>query len=224
MHAGIFLPGQDSGTGHALHLLKRKGKKTMRDKETEKFERVGRSYILLVLAAGIILPLVASLIMCIVMGEIRVDLVLAMSLIFGIMIWIIMLMMIAWGNFSSLFVKKTAKEVDSLPYRFDSSFQGRGGILYIDMTNGMIGFISSYNPFKIQIFNASRIDRIETIASAMTGIRFVFYLDGKKISMPTLLTNRVVSTKSGIGAEAVSKADAFVEILKAAKARAEGRM
>lgn len=44
----------------------------MRDKETEKFERVGRSYILLVLAAGIILPLVASLIMCIVMGEIRV--------------------------------------------------------------------------------------------------------------------------------------------------------
>lgn len=42
--------------------------------------------------------------------------------------------------------------------------------------------------------------------------------------MPTLLTNRVVSTKSGIGAEAVSKADAFVEILKAAKARAEGRM
>ena len=81
----------------------------MRDKETEKFERVGRSYILLVLAAGIILPLVASLIMCIVMGEIRVDLVLAMSLIFGIMIWIIMLMMIAWGNFSGLFVKKTAK-------------------------------------------------------------------------------------------------------------------
>lgn len=45
------------------------------------------------------------------------DLVLAMSLIFGIMIWIIMLMMIAWGNFSSLFVKKTAKEVDSLPYQ-----------------------------------------------------------------------------------------------------------
>ena len=101
----------------------------MRDKETEKFERVGRSYILLVLAAGIILPLVASLIMCIVMGEIRVDLVLAMALIFGIMIWIIMLMMIAWGNFSSLFVKKTAKEVDTLPYLIDRSFQGRVGIL-----------------------------------------------------------------------------------------------
>lgn len=212
------------GIRHTLLFTEDERKKTMRDKETLKFERVGASYILLVLAIGIILPLTASLIICIVMGGVRVDALLAMALVFGFMIWIILLMSIAWGNFSRLFIKKTAKEVDKLPYRFDSSFQGRGGNLYIDMTNGMIGFISAYNPFKLQIFNASRIERIETIASAMTGIRFIFYLDGKKISMPTLLTNRVVSTKSGIGAEAVSKADAFVEILKAAKARAEGRM
>ncbi len=50
--------------------------------------------------------------------------------------------------------------------------------------------------------------------------RFVFYLDGKKITMPTLLTNKIVSTKSGIGAEAVSKADTFVELLLAARAAA----
>ena len=56
----------------------------------------------------------------------------------------------------------------------------------------------------------------------MSGVRFVFTLDGKKITMPTLLSNRVVSLKSGIGAEAVSKADTYVELLLAAKARAEG--
>ena len=50
-----------------------------------------------------------------------------------------------------------------------------------------------------------------------------FYIDGKKVSMPTLLTNKVVSTKTGIGAEAVSKADAFVELLQAAKSQAGGR-
>ncbi len=88
----------------------------------------------------------------------------------------------------------------------------------------MIGFISAYNPTKLQIFSASRVGGAKTVASAMTGIRFVFYLDGKKISMPTLLTNRVVSTKSGIGAEAVSKADTFVELLLTAKARAEGKL
>ena len=48
----------------------------------------------------------------------------------------------------------------------------------------------------------------------------MFYLDGKKITMPTLLTNKIVSTKSGIGAEAVSKADTFVELLLAARAAA----
>lgn len=96
-------------------------------------------------------------------------------------------------------------------------------MLLIDVENGMIGFISSYNPQEIQIFNASRIDRPKTVASMMTGVRFVFYLDGKKITMYTLLSNRMVSLKSGIGAEAVSKADAFVELLLAAKNSASMR-
>lgn len=95
------------------------------------------------------------------------------------------------------------------------------GILYIDVANGMIGFISAYNPFKIQIFSAARLDKIKTLASAMTGVRFVFNIDDKKITMYTLLTNRAYSIKSGIGAEAVSKADTFVELLNAAKSQAE---
>lgn len=96
-------------------------------------------------------------------------------------------------------------------------------MLLIDVENGMIGFISAYNPKKIQIFNASRIDRPKTIASMMTGVRFVFYIDDKKVTMYTLLSNRMVSLKSGVGAEAVSKADAFVELLLAAKTSAESR-
>ena len=86
----------------------------------------------------------------------------------------------------------------------------------------MIALISAYNPMKIQVFSASRIDKMRTIASATSGVRFVFYLDGKKITMPTLLTNRVVSLKSGVGAEAVSKADTFVSLLWTAKRQAEG--
>ena len=87
----------------------------------------------------------------------------------------------------------------------------------------MIGFISAYNPMKIQIFNASRIAYHKTVASMMTGVRFVFDIDGKKVTMYTLLSNRMVNLKSGVGAEAVSKADAFVELLLAAKASAESR-
>ena len=194
----------------------------MEKNESEKFERVGSFFILLLLGLGIVLPFVLSLITCIAMGDItRLDVLLPLTLVYMFIIWIFLIMMIGYGSLTSFFVKRTAKEVSKLPYRFNSSFKGRGGILYIDVENGMIGFISAYNPLKIQVFSASRIDRMRTIASAMTGIRFVFYLDGKKISMPTLLTNRIVSTKSGIGAEAVSKADTFVQLLEAAKQQAQ---
>ncbi len=196
----------------------------MKEHETAKFERFGSFFFLLLLGLGIVLPFLLSLITCIGMNGLRPDTFLAMGLVFMFIVWMVLIMLIGYGNLTSLFVKRTAKEVDRLPYRFNSSFKGRGGRLYIDVQNGMIGFISAYNPTKLQIFSASRVGGAKTVASAMTGIRFVFYLDGKKISMPTLLTNRVVSTKSGIGAEAVSKADTFVELLLTAKARAEGKL
>ena len=196
----------------------------MKPNESAKFERFGSFFFLLLLGLGIVLPALISLAACIGHGAFRMDVFLPMTLVFMFMIWIILIMLIGYGNLTSIFVKRTAKNIDSLPYQFNSSFKGRGGILYIDVENGMIAFISAYNPMKIQVFNAARIGGARTVASAMTGIRFVFYLDGKKVSMPTLLTNKIVSTKSGIGAEAVSKADTFVTLLLTAKARAEGKM
>ena len=207
-----------------MHTNLRQGKvyfKNMKEHESAKFERFGSFFFLLLFGIGLGLPLGASLILCIVKGVFDFSIFLTLSLVFMFMVWIGLIMMIAYGSFTSFFLKHTAKGVKNLPYNFNSSFKGRGGILYIDVENGMIGFISAYNPRKIQVFSASRIGGAQTIASAMTGIRFVFYLDGKKISMPTLLTNKVVSTKSGIGAEAVSKADAFVELLMAAKSQAQ---
>lgn len=200
----------------------------MNNQETEKFQRFGSFFWLLLLGVAIGLPFAMSLIFtvvsCIRDGEsFRVDLFLAMGLMFMFIICIAMLMMIAYGSFTKPFVKKTAKSVDTLPYRFNSSFSGRAGMLYIDVENGMVGFISAYNPKKIQIFNASRIAYPKTIASTMSGVRFVFDIDDKKVTMYTLLSNRMVNLKSGIGAEAVSKADAFVELLLAAKASAESR-
>ena len=200
----------------------------MNNQETEKFQRYGSFFWLLLLGVGIVLPFAISLIFTIVScardGEsFRMDVFLLMGLMFMFIICIAMLMMIAYGSFTKPFVKKTAKGIDALPYQFNSSFSGRAGMLYIDVENGMIGFISAYNPKVIQLFNASRIDRPKTIASMMTGVRFVFYIDNKKVTMYTLLSNRMVNLKSGIGAEAVSKADAFVELLLAAKTSAESR-
>lgn len=194
----------------------------MKAMETEKFKKFGSSFWLLLLGAGFGIPFVISLIFGLGSEEFQWGAVLGLSIVFSVIAWFSLLMMLAWGTLTPLLTKGAYKRIDSLPYQFKSSFQGRNGRLLIDVEHGMIGFISAYNPFEIQIFNASRIGKAETIASTMLGVRFVFELDGKKITMYTLLSNRAVNLKSGIGAEAISKADTFVELLMAAKRRAEG--
>lgn len=196
----------------------------MKEMETERFRKFSASFFLLLFGAGIGLPFLFSLIMVLVKGEFRWDVFLPMGIVFSIIAWIILLIMIGWGTLTPFLTKGSYKRVESLPYHFSSSFRGRNGRLLIDVDNGVIGFISAYNPFEIQIFNASRIEKAETIASTMSGVRFVFFLDGKKITMYTLLSNRGVSLKSNMGIEAISKADTFVDLLKMAKDRAEGRI
>ena len=193
----------------------------VKDYESEKFERIGGLFWLLLLGIGLVLPFLVSLVACIAQGALRLDVFLPFGLVMMVIAWVILAMLIGYGSLTSPFVKRTANSIQTFPYQFNGTFTGRGGKLYIDVEDGVIGFISAYNPTKFQIFSASRISDPKTIASTTSGIRFVFFLDGKKVSMPTLITNKIVSLKSGIGAEAVSKADAFVELLKAAKAQAE---
>lgn len=193
----------------------------MKAYETEKFKKISTSYILLLLAVGFVLPFVISLIRGLTDEEFRWDVVLGIGLFFSFVAWIIIVSFLAWGTLTPFLTKFAYQRVDSLPYQFKSSFQGRNGRLLIDVEHGVIGFISAYNPFEIQIFNASRIGKAETIAKTMSGVRFEFYLDGKKITMYTLLSNRAVNLKSGMGVEAISKADTYVGLLMAAKKRAE---
>lgn len=190
--------------------------------ETAKFKKYGGFFWALLLGIGFGVPFLVSLIICIFSeGPFRGDVLLMLTLVFSFIAWIIVLMMVGYGSFTKIFVNRTADKIQELPYCFNSSFSSRGGTLYIDVEGGMIGYISAYNPLEIQVFSASRVEKPQTIASIMSGVRFVFYLDGKKMTVWTLISNRMVNLKSGMGAEAVSKADAFVELLLAAKKNAE---
>lgn len=192
--------------------------------ETAKFKKYGGFFWALLLGIGIVLPFLISLIMCLFSeGPFRMDVFIPIGLVFAFIAWMFLLMMIGYGSFTKIFVNRTADKVEQLPYCFNSSFSSRGSILYIDVEAGMIGYISAYNPLEIQVFSASRIEKPQTVASTMSGVRFVFYLDGKKMTVWTLISNRAVNLKSGMGAEAISKADAFVELLIAAKKNAEAR-
>lgn len=194
----------------------------MKAMETEKFKKFGASFFLLLLGAGVVLPFAVALIFALTREEFSWGAFLGLGIVFCITAWMFLLSMLAWGHLTPLLTKSAYQRIDSLPYQFKSSFLGRNGRLLIDVDRGMIGFISAYNPFEIQIFNASRIEKAETIAHPMSGVRFVFYLDGKKITTYTLLSNRAVNLKSNQGVEAINKANTFVNLLMAAKSRAEG--
>ena len=57
----------------------------------------------------------------------------------------------------------------------------------------------------------------------MFGIRFVFYIDGKKVKMYTLMEEHIVNLNSVEGKEAVEEADKYVACLQEAKWAAEQR-
>lgn len=71
----------------------------MGEKETQKFTRVGKSYLLLVLAVALLLPLVVDLVVTTAVGGGGITVYAAMYVMFAFFVWICLLMAIAWGGF-----------------------------------------------------------------------------------------------------------------------------
>lgn len=192
--------------------------------ETEKFEKYGKLFVPLV-AGVFLLPFVFALIVEIFSEKFSISSFLFVVVALMIVIVVpIMAMVLGNGFVITSLVEHTAKKVGELPYHFSDSCVGEanGSTLFIDAEGGMIGYISSYNPFHIQIFSASRVDNVRTVASPMTGIRFVFYLDGKKVSLYTAaIDGHVIYLNSDEGKKAVAEADKYVALLLQAKRAAE---
>jgi len=194
--------------------------------ETERFQKYGKLFAPLV-AGAFALPFVIALIVEIFSDKFNIGAFLFVVVALMIVIVVpIMALVLGNGFVITSLVEHTAEKVEELPYHFTDSCVGdsNGSTLFIDVENGMIGYISSYNPFQIQIFSASRVDNARTVASAMTGIRFVFYLDGKKVTLYTAaIDGHVIYLNSEEGRKAVAEADRFVRLLQEARRVAEQR-
>lgn len=192
--------------------------------ETEKFERYGKLFVPLV-GGAVLLPFLLSLIIQFSKGDFEMESFLTGTAVLMLFVAAVFIMVLGNGMILSSLVNRTAKKIDEQSYHFYDSYKSdtTGSMLFVDVESGVIGYISVYNPFKIQIFSASRVDRVRTIAKLMFGIRFVFYLDGKKINMYTLMEDHVIYPNSEEGKKAVAEADKFVALLLEAKRVAEGR-
>lgn len=192
--------------------------------ETEKFKKYGKLFWPLVIGA-VLLPFLISLIKELSGGAFQISSFLTLAVVLLIFVVMAFVMILGNGMILSSFVGRTASGVNTLPYHFREAYEDDvlHNRLYIDTDNGVIGYISKYNLFQIQIFNASRIDQIKTAASPMRGISFVFYIDGKKVKMYTLMEDHVMHKNSAEAKEAVAEADKYAAYLQEAKWVAEQR-
>lgn len=193
--------------------------------ETEKFEKYGKLFVPLV-GGALLLPFVAAVIASASPGDFAPSSFWFIAILVYIFVFILLALVLGNGMILSSIVRHTAKKVCGLPFHFDDSHKGdaNGGQLFIDVEDGVIVFISAFNPFKIQIFSAARVDKARTIASPMFGIRYVFELDGKKVSMYTAaIDDHVIHLRSDEGKKAVEEADRYVAYLQEAKWTAEQR-
>lgn len=192
--------------------------------ETEKFEKYGKNFVVCV-GVSFVVPFLISLGIMMFHGKYAIDSFLSVAVVMMIPVVGVWILVIGNGMVLTGLVRSTAKKVGELPYHFYDSIEGQanGSTLFIDVEHGMIAYISAFNPSKIQVFRASRVDRVKKVASAMSGIRFVFYLDGKKVTLFTAaIDDHVMYSNSEEGRKGIAEADKYVALLLEAKRVAEG--
>ena len=80
--------------------------------ETAKLKKFGSFFWLLLLGLGIGLPVIVSLLICLFAeGPFRLDVFFPLVLVFGFIIWMVLLMLVGYGSLTRIFVNRTAQKV-----------------------------------------------------------------------------------------------------------------
>lgn len=110
-------------------------------------------------------------------------------------------------------------------YGFDqcATFYSSNAIVKINTQTGHIACVFYLNPTKFQVISAKDIDNIKAdyVRAPLGGTNYVyfqFYYKGKRLRVPTFTAVKCVySLQSAEVLEAISKADAYAQMLNAAK-------
>lgn len=107
-------------------------------------------------------------------------------------------------------------------FRDYSTFYSSGATIRIEENTGKIAYVSNQNPFEFQVISAKDISHIRS--SYMKGplggtsyVYFEFFYNKKRTRVPTFTSNQAYSMQSSEVLTAISKADAYCEILENAK-------
>lgn len=122
-------------------------------------------------------------------------------------------------RFAEKTMEKYSKEKKFTQY---NTFYSSGAIIRIDENTGRIAYVANQNPFEFQMISARDISKIRThyIKGPLGGTSYVcfeFVYNGKRVKIPTFTSNQVYSMESSEVLTAISKADAYCEILQNAQ-------
>ncbi len=140
---------------------------------------------------------------------------------------------IAWwvggGRFLYSRAKKRAEaELKAQGVNANQIFYSRGWSVFVDVAGGQVGLVSFWNPFKIFLIPASRIQKTwvddgvggVAIFKGSNRVSFLLQVDNSNVRVDTFTSNQRFAPNSDHILTGISKADTWVEILQAAKQNA----
>lgn len=147
---------------------------------------------------------------------------------------IIPILAVVWWIFGGSFIfkrqtKNLKKSFTAAGYKRNNTFYGRGKTVVLDIQKGMLGIASFWNPFEVYIVPASRVEKAWTDDGKMGSgfmegtsvVKFVFTIDGIKISVPTFQSNQRFRMDDKRVLTGISKADMMVQSIEEAKANSK---
>lgn len=107
-------------------------------------------------------------------------------------------------------------------------FYSRGWSIFADVAGGKIGLVSFWNPTKIFLIPASRIEKTWTddgiggvgIFKGSSRVSFLLQIDNANVRVDTFLSNKRFPPDNSHVLDGISKADTWLEILEAARSKA----
>lgn len=133
---------------------------------------------------------------------------------------------IGGGRFLYKRAKKRAEaQLKAQGLNANQIFYSRGWSIFTDVAAGQVGLVSFWNPFKIFLIPASRIDKLwvddgvggVAIFKGSNRVSFLLQVDGANVRIDTFISNQRFAPNSDHILTGISKADTWVEILQAAK-------
>ncbi len=127
-------------------------------------------------------------------------------------------------------VKQFESELDDMGFKRNQTFNGKGETVIVDVAGGKVAVIFFWNPFKKYIVSASKVEKA-WVDDGRTGsgmfegsqrVRFCLILDGVRFNVNTFISNTRYKMTDNYILDGISKADLMVEVLKEAKANANG--